>query len=147
MKRVILLIGLLVALAVPALASAHPLGNFTINQYSRIQPSGDRVYVLYVLDMAEIPTFQAKADVDGQGEEAYGASLAAAIGTKLTLTVGGQHLELSEIDHALAFPKGAGGLDTTRLEIVFESGPVPRAAAPCPMRTETTPSGWGGRRS
>ena len=125
MKRVILLIGLLVALAVPALASAHPLGNFTINQYSRIQPSGDRVYVLYVLDMAEIPTFQAKADVDGQGEEAYGASLAAAIGAKLTLTVGGQRLELSEIDHALAFPKGAGGLDTTRLEIVFESGPVP----------------------
>ena len=79
MKRLMILAGLLVALAVPAVASAHPLGNFTINHYSRIQPSGDHVYVLYVLDMAEIPTFQAKADVESQGESAYGASLAARI--------------------------------------------------------------------
>ena len=104
--------------------------------------------MLYVLDMAEIPTFQAKAEVDGQGEEAYGASLAAAIGANLTLTVGGTAPRAAELDRALAFPKGAGGLDTTRLEIVFDAGRrSPRAAAPCPTRTETTPSGWGGRRS
>ena len=47
--------------------SAHPLGNFTINRYSRIEPSGDRLYVLYVLDLAEIPTFQAKPQVAGRG--------------------------------------------------------------------------------
>ena len=55
-KRLVALIVAVVALALAATASAHPLGNFTINHYSRVQPSGDRIYVLYVLDMAEIPT-------------------------------------------------------------------------------------------
>ena len=62
-KRLLLLAVALLALAVTASASAHPLGNFTINRYSRIEPSGDRLYVLYVLDLAEIPTFQAKPQV------------------------------------------------------------------------------------
>jgi len=46
-------------LASTAAASAHPLGNFTINRFSRIEVAGHRLYVSYVLDMAEIPTFQA----------------------------------------------------------------------------------------
>ena len=39
-------------------ASAHPLGNFTVNHYAGIELAGDRVFVRYVLDLAEIPTFQ-----------------------------------------------------------------------------------------
>ena len=58
MKRLLLLAAALAALAVPAIASAHPLGNFTINHSSSLVVSGDRVYVHYVLDMAEIPTLQ-----------------------------------------------------------------------------------------
>ena len=58
MKRLALLVGLLAALAVPAAAQAHPLGNFTVNRYSAIEASGDRVYVKYVLDLAEIPAYQ-----------------------------------------------------------------------------------------
>ena len=125
MKRLLLLLSVIVVLLVPPLASAHPLGNFTINQYSRVQPSGDRIYVVYVLDLAEIPTFQAKGEVERLGEESYGASLADEIVANLTLTVDGKRLELTELDRALAFPKGVGGLDTTRLELVFEAGPVP----------------------
>ena len=76
MKRILLLVTALGALVLPVAALAHPLGNFTINRYSRIEPSGGRVYVLYVLDMAEIPTFQAQATVhaDGTGEDKTGAS-------------------------------------------------------------------------
>ena len=48
--------------SLPAAASAHPLGNFTINRFSRVEVSGHRLYVLYVLDLAEIPTFQAGRD-------------------------------------------------------------------------------------
>src|SRR5947208_7133740 len=62
MKRLLVFLAGLAALAalvVPAAASAHPLGNFTINRFSRLETSGPRLYVLYVLDMAEIPTFQA----------------------------------------------------------------------------------------
>ena len=59
MKRLALLVAALSALALPAVAAAHPLGNFTINRFSRLEVSGHRVYVRYVLDLAEIPTFQA----------------------------------------------------------------------------------------
>ena len=59
MKRLIFLLVALAALAVPVAASAHPLGNFTVNRFSRLEVSGPRLYVLYVLDLAEIPTFQA----------------------------------------------------------------------------------------
>jgi len=125
-KRLVLLVGLVASLLVPAAAAAHPLGNFTVNHYSRIQPSGDRVYVLYVLDLAEIPTFQDRDEVRAQGQAAYAASLVARIRQGLSLSVGGRPLALRELDHALAFPAGAGGLQTTRLEIVFQAGPVPQ---------------------
>ena len=59
MKRLIILVAVLAALAAPTAAVAHPLGNFTVNRFSRLEVSGPRVYVLYVLDLAEIPTFQA----------------------------------------------------------------------------------------
>ena len=46
-------------LLVPAgVAAAHPLGNFTINRFARVEVAGDTVYVRYVVDMAEIPTLQ-----------------------------------------------------------------------------------------
>src|SRR4051794_21976285 len=48
----------LLVTAVPALA--HPLGNFTINHFTRIVVDGADVQVHYILDYAEIPTFQEK---------------------------------------------------------------------------------------
>jgi nickel/cobalt transporter (NicO) family protein len=45
-------------------AYAHPLGNFTINHYSRIELAADLVILRYALDMAEIPAFQEWALID-----------------------------------------------------------------------------------
>ena len=49
-------------LAVLALASApaaaHPLGNFSISHYAGIVHRGRRVRIRYMIDLAEIPTFQ-----------------------------------------------------------------------------------------
>jgi nickel/cobalt exporter len=123
-KRILLLVTALVALASPAAALAHPLGNFTINRYSRIEPSGGRVYVLYVLDMAEIPTFQAQATVRAEGAGAYAQRLAASIGRGLALSVGGRRLALRPLRRVLAFPPGQAGLHTTRLEVVYASAPL-----------------------
>ena len=39
-------------------ASAHPLGNFTINHLAEMGPQRGALRVHYVLDIAEIPTFQ-----------------------------------------------------------------------------------------
>jgi ABC-type nickel/cobalt efflux system permease component RcnA len=102
------------ALALPALAAAHPLGNFTINRFSRIESPGPRLYVRYVLDMAEIPTFQA-GRIDTQ---AYARRIA----QNAHLVVDGRRTRLVPVRSALAHPLGAGGLHTTRLEVVL-AGP------------------------
>jgi nickel/cobalt exporter len=122
MKRLVLLLALGASLVVTATASAHPLGNFTINRFSRIEVSGHRLYVRYVLDMAEIPTFQARQE--GLTGEIYARRIAA--GTHLT--VDGKRVRLVALGHALAFPQGAGGLQTTRLEVIL-GGPRIEGAA------------------
>ena len=55
-------------LLVPALAAAHPLGNFTINHYAGIRVEPDRILLDVVIDQAEIPTFQARLDFDTDGD-------------------------------------------------------------------------------
>ena len=64
MKRLILIALSLFFVLAPA-ASAHPLGNFTVNRFARLEAAGDRVYVRYVLDLAEIPTFQDRGTPTG----------------------------------------------------------------------------------
>jgi len=128
MKRLAVVAVVFAALAVTASAAAHPLGNFTINRYSRIEPSGNRLYVLYVLDLAEIPTFQAKPQVAAEGEARYATGLARSIGRHLELTVDGRRSMLIPIRRVLAFPPGQAGLRTTRLEVVFRGPELSRTS-------------------
>jgi nickel/cobalt transporter (NicO) family protein len=114
MKRLAVLVVVAAALLAPAAASAHPLGNFTINRFSRVEVSGHRLYVRYVLDMAEIPTFQAgRIDTN-----AYARRIA----RNAELEVDGKPALLAPIGTALAHPRGAAGLHTTRLEVIL-AGP------------------------
>jgi nickel/cobalt transporter (NicO) family protein len=117
-KRLILLGAVLAALVVPASAAAHPLGNFAINRFSRIEVAGPRVFVHYVLDLAEIPTFQA-GKIDAPG-------FARRIARGAQLTVDGRRVRLVPVEWALAHPDGAGGLKTTRFEVILR-GPRLRA--------------------
>ena len=119
MKRLLFFVVVVAALAFPVAASAHPLGNFTVNRFSRVELAGPRVYVLYVLDLAEIPTFQA-GRIDAQK---YALRLA----NGAELTVNGRRVRLTPIETALAHPAGAGGLKTTRLETVLRG---PRLQGP-----------------
>jgi nickel/cobalt exporter len=114
-RRLVLLVLAAASLALPALAAAHPLGNFTVNRFSRIEASGPRLYVRYVLDLAEIPTFQAGRI----NAHAYARRIA----RNAHLTVDGRKAELVPVRSALAHPLGAGGLHTTRLEVVL-AGPI-----------------------
>jgi ABC-type nickel/cobalt efflux system permease component RcnA len=103
----------LAALALPAIAGAHPLGNFTINRSAALELSGNRLYVSYVLDLAEIPTFQ-----DGQAGVGQAAYLRK-IERGLHVTVNGEAASLEPVAQRLAHPKGQGGLRTTRFEVVL----------------------------
>ncbi len=131
---VTLLVLLAVAVALPSNVAAHPLGNFTVNRYSRLEVYSDVIRIHYVLDMAEIPTFQEMGtiDTDGDGrlDEAehgrYSAQKAEEIASGLHLAVNGSSSELRLLTHGLSFPPGQGGLDTLRLSLVLEapaSGP------------------------
>ena len=53
---------LLIALGAASPSSAHPLGNFSISQYSAIRITREAVELRYLIDMAEIPTFQEMQD-------------------------------------------------------------------------------------
>ena len=70
-RRIVVVVGGALALVVlaPAAAFAHPLGNFTVNTYAGLAVGTDRVAVDYVVDMAEIPTFQARPQLDRNGDD------------------------------------------------------------------------------
>ena len=117
MRKSVVALVLLAALALPAVAHAHPLGNFTINRFARVEVSGHRLYVRYVLDLAEIPTYQARQ----QGVDP--AAYANRIARNLHVTLGGRPAPLTPLRHALAFPRGVAGLHTMRLELIMR-GPA-----------------------
>lgn len=108
----------------PAETAAHPLGNFTINHYSRLEFAGGTVSIAYVLDFAEIPAFQQlrRLDPDGDGTlapaeaDAYLDAELPTLVRGLRLTVGDTPLPLTVVDRAAVLLPGQGGLSTLRIE-------------------------------
>jgi ABC-type nickel/cobalt efflux system permease component RcnA len=101
-------------LALPAAASAHPLGNFSVNHLTRVAVSSDRVDVRYVLDEAEIPTFQER----GVPLAAVLRRKRAEVERRLVVRIDGRRAALRTVGPPrLSRPRGQGGLATTRLEL------------------------------
>jgi nickel/cobalt transporter (NicO) family protein len=114
MRRLVVLAAAVLALVVPAAASAHPLGNFSVNHLAEVSVATDRVDVTYVLDQAEIPTFQER----GLSDAEVLARKRAEVERRLVLTVGDRRVALRPAGApVLTHPEGAGGLRTTRLEL------------------------------
>jgi len=112
----------------PGDVSAHPLGNFTINHLSQVRISHGSVEVHYILDQAEIPTFQERQRFDRDGDGAITGPerelllqrKLAEIAPDLRLTVDGREVPLgSARAPTLTFPPGQGGLSLTRVETSF----------------------------
>jgi nickel/cobalt exporter len=117
MRRALLLC-LLVLTALPATAGAHPLGNFSVNHLATVSVSDDRVDVRYVLDQAEIPTFQER---DVPAAELLRRKQAE-VQRRLVLTVDGRRVPLRPAGRSsLSHPQGAGGLLTTRVELALSA--------------------------
>ena len=106
---------------------AHPLGNFTINHFTRIEIGSPQIRIRFVVDMAEISAFQElqKVDVDGDGlpsnEElnSYLERIAPQYADGLLLTVDGSRVPLETVAQKISLPPGAGGLPTLRIEYDF----------------------------
>jgi nickel/cobalt exporter len=138
MKRALLAGLLFVALLAPASASAHPLGNFSINHLVAVSVSSDRVDLRYVLDQAEIPTFQER----GLARAAVLERKRAEVRRGLHLIVDGNEVGLAQAAAALSSPRGQGGLPLTRLELPLRA--VVHAPHRVEVRDDTFPDrvGW-----
>ena len=98
------LAALVVALLVPASrAAGHPLGNFSIDHYSRLHIARDAVTLRYILDLAEIPAAAERHDIDADGDRvlsdaekhAYLARKTMELVQRLSLQVNGTRLAWS----------------------------------------------------
>jgi len=113
---------LLVCLSSPS--DAHPLGNFTKNTSASVQIRPKEVLVDYVIDLAEVPTLQARPDIDRNGDDSLSAGERRRYAEKtcdsaaggLKLSVDKRSVALERRANAIAFPKGIAGLSTLRLE-------------------------------
>ncbi len=128
LRRVLVVLGavFLTLLAMAPGASAHPLGNFTVNSYSGLVVQPDAVVVQLVVDSAEIPTVQEFPDV---GSEAVSQEVAAQYAAEdcdrsvpgLVLTLDGARQPLGVASADLSFAPGQAGLSTMRLECRLET--------------------------
>src|SRR3989475_8646830 len=104
--------------------SAHPLGNFTVNHFTRIELANHTLKIHGVIDMAEIPTFQElqQIDTDGDGNASmaelneYGNRAADQLAQQISLLVDGRRVPLTVFAKQVSLPAGAGGLKTLRIE-------------------------------
>jgi nickel/cobalt exporter len=122
--------GLVVVLTValtPAGSLAHPLGNFSISQYTAIRIETGAVELRYLIDLAEIPTFQ-EIQETGMVAETGHPSLSEYVARKverltkdLLLEVDGHRLSLRTESSEVIFPPGAGGLPTLKLGVLYRA--------------------------
>jgi nickel/cobalt transporter (NicO) family protein len=123
-------------LVATAPASAHPLGNFTVNSAAAITVLPGAVRIDYALDLAEIPTVQELPAIDTDGDDlaepteldAWARDRAVALAAALSVEVQGSPVPLAVGAVAAALRPGQGGLEVLRLDAAFE-GPLPRSGA------------------
>lgn len=123
MKRVISIL-ILVLIAVFAVDTlAHPLGNFTVNQYSRIEAGTSRISIRQVIDLAEIPTFQESDLIDTNKDgvmsepelNSYVESITPGYIANLGLYLNNAPLDLRVVKTNAALTAGAGNLQTLKI--------------------------------
>ncbi|MCH8815180.1 MAG: sulfite exporter TauE/SafE family protein [Chloroflexi bacterium] len=113
----------------PSTASAHPLGNFTRNRYSRLELYADAILVKYVVDLAEIPTLQEMQSIgtgaDGspsaKGSKSYLNNKTRELVEGIVLEINGSHQSLDVLSQSITYPPGAAGLSTLRIELLLRT--------------------------
>ncbi len=124
MRNKIYLLTAFLIVAFSASVFAHPLGNFSLNKYSRIEVEKSQIKIRAVLDMAEIPTFQATQEIDADKNnsvsekelEDYADKVTPVYVANLILTVDDAPVTLRTLKKNISQPPGAGNLPTLRIE-------------------------------
>jgi len=121
-----LVLSLALGLVAIQVASAHPLGNFTVNRYSRLEVGRATVQLRYVLDLAEIPTLQElhasgvpTGKVDERARQRLLPAKAQELSAGARLTIDGQPVTWSIREATLELLPGQAELDTLRVALTL----------------------------
>lgn len=118
---------LIFALAFTFSIAAHPLGNFSVNNYSRLEIEKSQVRLLCVLDLAEIPTFQESQQIDANKNgdletdelNRYLEKITPQYAANLKLFIDNQPLQIQTQAKNISLQTGSGNLPTLRIEWDF----------------------------
>jgi len=132
-----------------ALALAHPMGNFSVNHYSRLAASGGVIRLDYVLDLAEIPAFQELQAMGVAIDKLPGADDLGRWARRkapewlsgLDLTTGSGRAAWRLLSARAEFAEGVGGLPTIK---IYLSAMAPAASGQVSYRDRNFPgrAGW-----
>jgi ABC-type nickel/cobalt efflux system permease component RcnA len=115
---------------------AHPMGNFSINHYSGIRIEKSFVELRYIIDIAEIPTYQEiqNAGIVAQVGDAtlapYLLRQADLWNKSIELKVNGEAVTLVPVSTNVIFPPGAGGLPTMKIGVLYRGAIQTRGGQP-----------------
>jgi ABC-type nickel/cobalt efflux system permease component RcnA len=129
MKRISRLVVIVFLFSSISLVLAHPLGNFSVNRYSRLEAGANRLRIYYVLDLAEIPSFGEIKRMDSDDNDAisddeksrYLETKLEALQSNLYLLIDNKPQDLEIIASSIEFVLGQGGLKTIRLSCTFSA--------------------------
>ena len=135
----IFIFAVLALLAVSVHLSAHPMGNFSISHYARINAASTAISVHAVLDYAEIPTFQLLSDwgIRSEAERSQDEiqpvveKLVTELKPRFRLLIDGSPTTLQVSNIKDETTAGAGGLPTLRVSFDLVT-----AWKPAPVRLE-----------
>ncbi|MFJ8004953.1 nickel transporter [Streptomyces fagopyri] len=108
-------------------ASAHPLGNFTVNRYDGLVAAPGQLRVDHVEDLAEIPATQAKPDIEKLGMTDWARQRCETAAHGSRVQVDGRTVPLTVAAGRARSRPGQAGLDTLRVECRLTAA-LPEAA-------------------
>jgi nickel/cobalt exporter len=126
-RSVLAAIAALGVILFPLPSAAHPMGNFSISHYAGIRVEPGYIELRYLIDMAEIPTFQEMqqnnivAEADDQRVRPYLSRQAELFKEGLLITLNGQPLCLQIASQDILFSPGAGNLPTMKLGLIYRA--------------------------
>ncbi|MFF4051520.1 nickel transporter [Streptomyces chartreusis] len=126
-------------------ASAHPLGNFTVNRYDGLVVTPGELRVHHVEDLAEIPATQAKPDIEKAGMTAWARQRCETAARGSEVTVDGRTVELKLRSSQARVRPGQAGLDTLRVECRLSAPVSAGATVALGFRSAGADSGPGWR--
>jgi len=103
------------------------MGNFSISHFAGIRIEAGAVDIRYILDLAEIPTFQEMQAAnlvpapDDPRSIVYLARKAEALKGGLVVILNGRPVTLETVSETVIFPPGAGNLSTMKIGVVYRA--------------------------